>query len=318
MATQTTPETKQPFVVAYGMGVDSTAVIVGLVARGIRPDLILFANVGGEKQVTYDYLPVINAYLRANNFPEVTEVAYVPKNFKHWPPYFSLEENCLTNGTLPSKAFGFGSCSMKWKAQPQDKYLKTWAPAVEAWKAGMKVKKAVGYDNSKRDVQRRQTADKVCTSSTYKENNTAQYDYWYPLQDWGWDRDECIRQIAAAGLPVPEKSSCFFCPAMKTHEVDALPQDKLVRIVLMEQRAMPRLTVVKGLWRKATKARPASMTEYIAEKGLLSPEQISKVKQVPTALLDYQKEFAAGTSTKVFSKFIEEAVSEIVTEEVVA
>ena len=35
--------------VAYGLGVDSTAMLIGLAQRGIRPDLILFADVGGEK-----------------------------------------------------------------------------------------------------------------------------------------------------------------------------------------------------------------------------------------------------------------------------
>lgn len=300
----------QPLVVAYGIGVDSTAMLVGMHQRGIRPDLILNAQMP-EKDSTHAYLPIVNAWLRSIGFPEVTVVTYVPKRFKHWPPYYTLEENCLTNGTLPSKAFGFGSCSQKWKAAPQHTFLKTWQPAVDAWKAGLKVRKAVGYDNSSRDQQRRVTADK-CTAATYKENNTASYDYWYPLQDWGWDRERCKAEIAAAGLPVPEKSSCFFCPAMKTEEVDVLPQDKLVRIVLMEQRAMPRLQNVEGLWRKATKKRPGSMTKYIEQQGLLTPEQIAKVKEVPKQLLDYQKEYAAGTSTKVFSKFIEDAVAEVV------
>lgn len=34
----------QPVTVAYGIGVDSTAMLVGLHQRGIRPDLILFAD----------------------------------------------------------------------------------------------------------------------------------------------------------------------------------------------------------------------------------------------------------------------------------
>jgi len=35
-------------VVSYGGGVNSTAVLVGMVERGIRPDAILFADTGGE------------------------------------------------------------------------------------------------------------------------------------------------------------------------------------------------------------------------------------------------------------------------------
>ena len=51
------------------------------------------------------------------------------------------------------------------------------------------------------------------------------YDVRYPLREWGWDRAECKRQIAAAGLPVPVKSACFFCPASKQHEIHELPSD---------------------------------------------------------------------------------------------
>ncbi len=35
-----------PLVVAYGMGVDSTAMLVGMAARGERPDLVVFAEHG--------------------------------------------------------------------------------------------------------------------------------------------------------------------------------------------------------------------------------------------------------------------------------
>lgn len=34
----------------------------------------------------------------------------------------------------------------------------------------------------------------------------------YPLLDLGLHRHDCIRIIEDAGLPVPRKSSCFFCP----------------------------------------------------------------------------------------------------------
>jgi PP-loop superfamily ATP-utilizing enzyme len=34
----------------------------------------------------------------------------------------------------------------------------------------------------------------------------------YPLLDLGLTRSDCTKVIADAGLPVPPKSSCFFCP----------------------------------------------------------------------------------------------------------
>lgn len=48
------------------------------------------------------------------------------------------------------------------------------------------------------------------------------YDVEYPLREWGLDRAACGRIITAAGLPLPPKSACFFCPAMKQIEIEQL------------------------------------------------------------------------------------------------
>lgn len=44
----------------------------------------------------------------------------------------------------------------------------------------------------------------------------------YPLREWGLDRNACGRVIVNAGLPLPPKSACFFCPAMKEAEIHEL------------------------------------------------------------------------------------------------
>ena len=173
----------QPFVVAYGMGVDSTAMLIGLSGIGIRPDLILFADVGGEKDETYAYQTIM-------------------------------------------------------------------------------------------------------------------------------DRERCKEEIRVAGLPVPPKSSCFFCPAMKPQEIDKLPIHLLRRIVIMEARAKPRLTDIDGLWRKGCKgtrgsvARPGSITEYIRQQGLLPSEEIDRlVAQVPTQIVAYQEAFGQGEEIPTWEQF---------------
>lgn len=222
----------QPLVIAYGLGVDSTAALVELYRQGIRPDLILFANTGDEKDSTYAYLPIIQGWLTKVGFPPVTIVRYVPQDYKHWPPYYTLAENCLTNGTLPSLAFGFKSCSLKWKVQPQNKYCSTWPPAINWWEQGGKVKKVIGYDASPND--RKRFAHSVGMEDPL-------YDYWYPLIDWNWDRDRCKAEIAKEGLPVPPKSACFHCPASQPEELHELKKGYLRRIVIIEARAKPRL-----------------------------------------------------------------------------
>lgn len=70
--------------------------------------------------------------------------------------------------------------------------------------------------------------------------------------------------------------------------------------MLMEARAKPRLRNVEGLWRKpvlgrrGATPRPGSITEFIRERGLLSPAEVDRIiEDAPTALLDFQAAQAA-------------------------
>ena len=195
-----------PLVVAYGMGVDSTAMLIGLQQRGIRPELILFADTGGEKPDTYLYAPVIRQWLRDVDFPDLQVVRYVPPI----APYDTLFGNCWCNFTLPSLAFRKKSCSIKWKRTPQDRVVNRWSPALDCWDSGGRVKKLIGFDASE---GRRRYGDR---------GDDPKYAYWYPLMDWVLDREACKRVIADAGLPVPVKSACFYCPACKKPELAEL------------------------------------------------------------------------------------------------
>lgn len=293
---------RAPLAVAYGAGVDSTALLVGLVRRGIRPAYILFADTGGEKAETLAFLPVMEAYLRHAGFPGITVVRYVPRDFKHWPPYHTLEENCLTNGTLPSLAFGFKSCSQKWKIAPQQSYLKQQDEIQACWQRGQRVVKCVGFDADPGDVRRRNHAG---------DAQDRHYEYCYPLIDWGWTRARCQEEIAKAGLPVPPKSSCVFCPASKPSEIRALPPDTLRRIVILEACAAPRLGKIQGLWRNGVKgtrggeARPGSMTAFIRQERLLPDDEIDYLcAVVPQEILRNQERFAHHQPIPSWEEFL--------------
>jgi hypothetical protein len=95
----------QPVVLAYGIGVDSTALLLELESRGTLPDLVITGDPGVEKPETYAYQKMIAAWMAARGIPYVT-VRYTPRRFKHWPPYFDLLSNVLTNATLPSISLG--------------------------------------------------------------------------------------------------------------------------------------------------------------------------------------------------------------------
>lgn len=292
----------QPFAVADGMGVDSTAHLILIRNMGIIPDLIQFSDTGGEKQETYDYIHKRRAWLKKNGFPDLTIVRYVPKNFKNWPPYYTLEDNCLTNGTVPGISVGPANCSIKWKQEPMHAFMKTWPKALAAWRDGLPVIKGIGYDAGVRDRQRTYAAP---------EDKKGQYIFVKILQDAGVDREAAIEMIKAEGEDVPPKSSCFFCLAMKPHEVDALPAEYLRRIVVIEARALPRLHTCEGLWRKTVKGtrgatpHPGSMAKYIAEKRLLDPDEVAHIMATtPQEIVSYQEGYAAAQQAGAVDHFI--------------
>ncbi|WP_260173007.1 hypothetical protein [Sphingomonas sp. BK069] len=268
-----------PIVLAYGIGVDSTALLVELVARGQKPDLVLSADTGVEKPATYAYLDVIRPWMDAHGIRHEL-VSYTPKRFKHWPPYYGLLEMCLTNATLPSKSLGGSSCSLKYKKAPQDAFLAGWQPAKDAWARGQRVIRLIGYDAGPRDTLRANHALSI---------EDPLYDCRSPLREWGWDRDACVARIVAEGLPVPPKSACWLCIANRPEEIRELPRWCLRLIVLVEARAAPRLHTVEGLWRRSTKARPGRMTDFIRAEGLLPSREIDRIwRDAPRDLIRFQ------------------------------
>lgn len=268
-----------PVVLAYGIGVDSTALLVELEARGEAPDLVLSADPGAEKPETYEYQKMMDRWMAARNIPYEV-VRYVPRRFKHWPPYYSILSNILTNATLPSISMGRHSCSLKWKVAPQDAFLKQWAPAIAAWARGQKVIRLIGYDASPADSRRYAHAATI---------DNPLFDCRCPLRDWNWTRDRCVARIVEAGLPVPPKSSCFFCGAIRPDEVRALPPWCLRLIVLIEARAEPRLRTIEGLWRRSTKTKPGKITDFIRAERLLPEAEIAAIQRdAPTDLIRFQ------------------------------
>jgi hypothetical protein len=227
-----------PIVVCYGGGVDSTAMLIAMKHEGIIPDLIMFADTGGEKESTYAFVKYIDAWLTSWGAPTVTWVKRKPSPRVS---YTTLEGNCLDNETLPSLAFGMHSCSLKWKVDPQDQFLKGvsrgpnkrhgWQPALEAWAAGLKPIKLIGYDNGPADIRRRKRA---MTEDDH-------FRYHFPLQVLEWGRKECIQAIVEEGLNVPVKSACFFCPASKPWELFHLASEdpeQLMRSLKIERNAL--------------------------------------------------------------------------------
>lgn len=219
-------------VVAFGGGVNSTAMLVEMSRRGIKPALIIFADTGGERPETYETVKTVSGWCEAHGLPAIVTVA---ANFQGKPE--SLESFCLRRGVLPSIAYGSKNCSQRYKSEPVDRYLNRWPLAKEEWKAGRKLVKAIGFDAGEERRAKPFECDK--------------YDSVYPLIEWNIYREDCVAICKSEGLPTA-KSSCFFCPSMKKHEILTLAKEHpelLQRAVAMEQNAAAKLEIVKGLGR---------------------------------------------------------------------
>lgn len=201
-------------VLSYGAGTNSVAILVGFKARGIVPDIILFADTGGERPETYAHIKIMQDWCADNGFPEIS----ITREKE------TLEADCLRRNALPGLAYGFKSCSEHFKIRPQKRWLKDKGIKADFF--------YVGID-----------ADE--THRVRDDSSTR-----YPLIEWGWGRKECIEAIKQAGLPLPGKSSCFFCPSMRQAEIrelNAKHPELMDRALKLEKNA--NLTSVRGLGR---------------------------------------------------------------------
>lgn len=264
-------------IVNFGGGVDSTAILVGL-ARLYRagdddakPDLILFADTGDEMPETYDNVNRMSQWCE-DVFGIPITICSRPNNIPGRVGYKSLSENCITNETLPSEAFGRGACSSKWKHEPMDAFLRGrkrplrmgW---LEANGFNQKPLRMIGYDVTEAGNPKSKRGKNAAISED--EMNR----YSYPLVDWGWTRQLCKEAIANEGLQVPVKSACFMCPNQTEAELLDMAQNApelFLRALAIEEiakRGRNGLTKIEGLWRRTRKSdnRRGSWVEHFGQ-----------------------------------------------------
>jgi hypothetical protein len=231
-----TTTSPQPLrILSYGLGLDSTAAACLMHLQGIRPDIIVFADTGGEKPETYAYLAVFNAWLRSVGFPEVDVVRYEPVRAS----YTTLEAKSLANENLLSLSFRGHECALVFKREPITKFLKAHPLVIAAIESGRPIHKIIGYDDSPADrkrsekttktrlkmleqVQERLDCGKTPLASQWE---VAHLTNVYMLQDQGLSRPMLPAIVESVGLPVPVKSACFYCPASRPEEVVQLRLD---------------------------------------------------------------------------------------------
>jgi len=182
------PCQKKIRVLSLGAGVNSTALLVLCSQGKVDFDFAIFAETGNEHPETYDYL----------------ENVIIPFCIRHKITIIRLPRGGVSK-TLYQEYFDKHiiptrknrSCTDHFKIRPIKQYL---------W-----------------DLEEKTSSEVVCLIGFCKGEERRRnsrryalpYELEYPLIDLGIDREGCKQIIRSAGLPIPIKSGCFFCPFTK-------------------------------------------------------------------------------------------------------
>jgi hypothetical protein len=194
-------------VVSFGGGVQSTALLV-LAAQGkIHYRTFLFANVGDDSESpdTLRYVRSVAQPFAAAHGLELQELRrYWLRGERAGEPVTLWQQlvdpQSRTIGIpvrmMPSGAPGQRNCTMEFKIRVVYRELRRRGATRER-----PALVALGI-----------SVDEIQRAKPGRDPRLPAQVRTYPLLDLGLDRAACVRLIQEVGLPVPPKSSCFFCP----------------------------------------------------------------------------------------------------------
>lgn len=167
-------------ILSYGGGVNTVALMVLLVEENAPLDEVVFADTGGELPETYAYLDITRGYLEKHGVPFLT--VQTRKRGGH-----DLYANCRQRKVIPSAVWRWST--RDFKIQPIHRYYRSLGGLINQYMG-------IAYDEIER----------------MKDSRVPYVTNLYPLVDGKVTRAGCADLIRAAGLPIPVKSGCFFCP----------------------------------------------------------------------------------------------------------
>jgi hypothetical protein len=184
--------------ISYGGGVQSTALLVLAATSRVDCALAIFANVGdhAENPATLDYVREVAAPYCAEHGIELVERNRGGKNPDLYDRLTRPESKFLGIPIRMSNtgAPGHRSCTHDYKLVVIGRELKARGAAVDT---PADVLIGISTDEIRRANNRR--------AEPFERIR-------YPLLDLGLSRLDCMRVIRDAGLPMPDKSACWFCP----------------------------------------------------------------------------------------------------------
>lgn len=186
---------------SFGGGVQSTAALVLAVQGKIDYQTFIFANVGNDSEY-----PATLAYIAEHSRPyaerhgiEFVEVQRVKRTGEVETIYGRMTRPDSRSLCIPVRMNGNGapgnrSCTGDFKIKVIAKWQKQHGATTDA-------QAVTGLGISLDEFQRMRS-----------DSGIAWQVLDYPLIDLRLSRTDCVRIIQEAGLPVPPKSSCWFCP----------------------------------------------------------------------------------------------------------
>lgn len=192
---------------SYGGGVQSTAALV-LAAQGrIDFPIFLFSNVGDDSEHpdTLRYVREVAMPYAAAQGIELVELRHMRRDGTEETLYKKLTRAGSRSTGIPIRLEGSGapgrrSCTSDFKIRR----IATWQRRHGATADDPAV---TGLGISLDEFQRARTASGIAWQVLT-----------YPLLDMRLTRQDCINVIEHAGLSVPPKSSCWFCPFHRPSE----------------------------------------------------------------------------------------------------
>jgi hypothetical protein len=205
-------ESDQMKVFSFGGGVQSMAALVLSAQKQLAYTDFVFANVGedSENPHTIEYL---NEIARPFALAHGITIHEVRKNGLSLYQDITSENS---NVSIPVKMGKVGipaqrNCTTKWKVKVIERWMKANAGATKEHRATLGV--GISVDES----YRMRTDDPEREPFVKKE---------YPLIDLMLTRAMCQKAIQDAGLPIPPKSSCWFCPYFRKQDWIHLRQNE--------------------------------------------------------------------------------------------
>lgn len=171
---------------SHGGGVDSTAQMILMINNNIEFESV-FVNHGGDYPETYKYIEYLN-----DNGYKITTIK---------PDYYghnTIESWCLEKKVIPTQKGKV--CAHRFKIEPIQEYV---------------ANPCFMYIGFNIDEYKR----------TYNQKLHKGIINRYYLIEQNIGRNQCVKIIESAGLKVPQKSGCWFCPSASGNEIRNLQKN---------------------------------------------------------------------------------------------